>query len=74
MQLIVSGFMMIGLVYRLSLANHSDSESFPVAHDCLARMDASEKDSGRQLGTWCFLMTFPKLFHLVVACYFHVPY
>ena len=47
MQLIVSGFMMIGLVYRLSLANHSDSESFPVAHDCLARMDASEKDSGR---------------------------
>ena len=30
--LTVSGFMMMGLVSRLSLANHSDSESFLVVH------------------------------------------
>ena len=32
MLLEVSGFMVIGLVSRLSLANHSDSESFLVVH------------------------------------------
>ena len=32
MWLIVSGFMEMGLVSGLSLANHSDSESFPVVH------------------------------------------
>ena len=30
--LAVSGFMMMGLVSRLSLVNHSDSESFLVVH------------------------------------------
>ena len=30
--LAVSGFMVMGLVSRLSLANHSDSESFLVGH------------------------------------------
>ena len=30
--LTVSGFMVMGLVSRLSLANHSDSESFLVVH------------------------------------------
>ena len=30
--LVVSGFMVMGLVSRLSLANHSDSESFLVVH------------------------------------------
>ena len=29
---VVSGFMVMGLVSRLSLANHSDSESFLVVH------------------------------------------
>ena len=33
----------------------------------LAKMDASEKDSGRWSDTWCLLLTFPKLFLLVVA-------
>ena len=32
MWLIVSGFMEMGLVSGLSLANHSDSESFLVVH------------------------------------------
>ena len=31
-QLAVSGFMVMGLVSGLSLANHSDSESFLVVH------------------------------------------
>ena len=34
--LAVLGFMVMGLVSRLSLANHSDSESFRVAHALLS--------------------------------------
>ena len=45
--LAVSGFMVMGLVSELSLANHSDSESCLVAQPCSAKMDAREKDSGR---------------------------
>ena len=33
----VSGFMLMGLVSGLSLANHSDSESFLVAHASLSQ-------------------------------------
>ena len=39
-------FMLIGLISRLSLANHSDSESFLVVH-ALFSQDGCEKDSGR---------------------------
>ena len=63
--LAVSGFMVMGLVSGLSLANHSDSESFLVV-PCSAKMDASKKDSGRWSNTWCLLLTFPELFLLVV--------
>ena len=35
--LTVLGFMLMGLVSRLSLANHSDSESFLVAHALLSQ-------------------------------------
>ena len=35
--LAVSGFMVMGLVFRLSLANHSNSESFLVAHTSLSQ-------------------------------------
>ena len=42
-----SGFMVMALVSGLSLANHSDSESFLVVQPCSAKMDAREKDSGR---------------------------
>ena len=38
----VSGFMVMGLVSRLSLGNHSDSESLPVV-PCSAKMDARER-------------------------------
>ena len=56
----------MGLVSGLSLANHSDSESFLVV-PCSAKMDAREKDSGRWSDRWCLLLTFPKLFWLVEA-------
>ena len=32
-----------------------------------ATMDASERDFGKWTDTWCLLLTFPKLFRLVVA-------
>ena len=66
MWLTVSGFMVMGSVFRLSLANHSDSESFLVVA-CSAKMDAREKDSGRWSDMWCLFFTFPELFRLVVA-------
>ena len=37
MWLTVSGFMLMGLVYGLSLANHSDTESFLVVHASLSQ-------------------------------------
>ena len=46
--LAVSGFMVMQLVSRLSLPNHSDSGSLLVVHaHHSVRMDSSEKDSGR---------------------------
>ena len=54
-------FMVMGLVSGLSLANHSDSESFLVVQGCSAKKDA-RKDSGRWVNRWCLLLTFPKLF------------
>ena len=50
--LAVSGFMVMGLVSGLSLANHSDSESFLVAQHRSVKMDASERDSGKWTDTW----------------------
>ena len=46
-RLTASGFMVMGLVLGLSLANPSDSGSFLVVHSLLSQMDAGEKDSGR---------------------------
>ena len=56
----------LGSVSGLSLANLSDSESFLVV-PCSAKMDASERDSGRWMDTRCLLLTFPEFFWLVVA-------
>ena len=55
-----------GNSFRLSLANHSDSESFPGGPRLVqpAKMDAREKDSGRWSDRWCLLLTFPELFWL----------
>ena len=72
--LAVSGFMVMGLVSRLSLADHSGPESLLVVQPCSAKMDAREKGSGRRLDMCCLLLTFPELFRLVVAYSFRVPY
>ena len=50
----ISGFMMMGLVSGLSLANHSWWYM-----PCSAKMDASEKDSGKWSDLWCLLLPFP---------------
>ena len=34
---------------------------------CSAKMEASDKDSGKWSVMWCLLLTFPELFQLVVA-------
>ena len=65
--LAVSGFMVMGLVSGWSLVNHSNSESFLVVHASLSQEDASERDSGKWTDTRCLLLTFSKLFRLVVA-------
>ena len=44
--LIVSGFMVMGFVSRLSLANYSQGPSWWHMH-CSAKMDTTEEDSGR---------------------------
>ena len=55
-----SGFMVMGLVFRWSLATHSDSRSFLVAPHRSAKTDSSEKDSGRLVEhtDWHFLSPF----------------
>ena len=58
----VSGFMVMGLVSELSLANHSDSGGARLVRPRWM----PEKDSGRWLDMWCLLLTFPELW-LVVA-------
>ena len=55
----VSGFMVMGLVFGLSLANQLTQSP--------SKMDAREKDSGRWSDMWCLLLTFPELFWLVEA-------
>ena len=62
-----SGFMVMGLVSGWSLANHSNSESFLVGTHRSAKVDASERDSGKWTDTRCLLSTFTELFWLVVA-------
>ena len=57
--LAVSGFMVTGLVSRLSLANHSDSESFLVVHALFSR-DGCQREGFWEVWTdrWCLLLTF----------------
>ena len=71
--LAVSGFMVMGLVSKWSLANLIQSLSWWHTHGS-AKMDANERDSGKWTDMWCLLLTFPELFWLVVACQFRVLY
>ena len=71
--LAVSGFMVMGLVSRLSLANHSDSGSFLVAHAWFSQ-DGFQPEGfwevGRTYGHMAspLLLTFPEFFRLMVSC------
>ena len=64
--LTASGFMVMGLVSGWSLAIQIQSLSWWRTHRS-AKMDASERDSGKWTDTQCLLSTFPELFRLVVA-------
>ena len=52
--LTVSGFMVMGLVSRWSLANLIQSLSWWHTHGS-AKMDANERDSGKWTDMWCLL-------------------
>ena len=67
MWLTVSGFMVMGLVSRLSLANHSDSESFLVVHALFSQDGRQRGGFWEVVDMWCLLLIFPELFQLVVA-------
>ena len=57
----------MGLVSRLSLANHSDSVSFLVVHT-LFKQDGCQRERFWEVSDMrCLLLTFPELFWLVVA-------
>ena len=66
MWLAVSGFMVMGLVSGLWPIILIQSLSWWCTHRS-AKMDASERDSGKWTDTRCLLSTFPKLLRLVVA-------
>ena len=53
-RLAVSGFMVMGLVSRLSLANHSDSESFLVVHTLFSQ-DRCQREGFWEVDIWCLL-------------------
>ena len=61
------GLMVIGLVSRLSLANHSDSESFLVVHAFLSQDGCQQEGFWEVIGQVVSHLTFPELFQLVVA-------
>ena len=69
------GFMIMELVSGLSLANHSDSGSFRWPAHCSAKMDSSERDSGRLAGHMNWRLTpFDFSQVLPVGGSFRVPY
>ena len=67
MRLEVLGFTVMGLVSGLSLANHSDSESFLVVHAFLSQDGCQQEGFWEVIGHVVSHLTFPELFWLVVA-------
>ena len=65
--LTVLGFMVMGLVSGLSLANLQTQSPSWCCTSCSAEMDTSERGSGRWLDMRCLLSTFLELFRLVGA-------
>ena len=74
MWLAVSGFMVMGLVSGWSLANHSNSESFLVAHASL-RQDGCQREGFWEVdGHPVSPFDLSELFRLAVAYQFRIPY
>ena len=65
--LTVPGFMVMGLVSGLSLANLSDSGCFLVVRATLSRDGRQRGGFWERRDIWSLILTFPKLFWLVVA-------
>ena len=63
----VLGFMVMGLVSGLSLANHSDSESFLVVHALFSQDGCQRGGFWEVVGHVVRLLTFPELLWFVVA-------
>ena len=59
--------MVMGLVSGLSLANHSDSESFLVVHALFSQDGCQREGFWEVVRLEFLLLTFPELFRLVVA-------
>ena len=59
----VMGFLFLGCLWPIIL---TQAPSWWCTH-CSAKMDSSEKDSGKWQDTWHLLLAFPELFQLVVA-------
>ena len=69
MWLEVSGFMVMGLVSGLSLANHLDSVTFLVAHISLSQ-DGFQRKGFWELGRTCHLLPPPFSLSLIVLVRF----
>ena len=67
MWLSVLGFMVTGLVSGLSLASHSDPESFLVVPALFSQDGCQREGFWEVVRMWRLLLTFPELFRLVVA-------
>ena len=67
MWLAVSGFMVMGLISGLSLANHPDSGSFLVVHALFSQDGCQREGSWEAVGHVASPSTFPELFLLVAA-------
>ena len=61
------GFYGDGISFRVVFSQSFWLRVLPGGKPCSAKMDASEKDSGRWSDMWYLLLTFPELFRLVVA-------
>ena len=59
--------MVMGLVFRLSLASHSDSESFLLVHTLFSQDGCQREGFWEVVGHVVCPLTFPELFWLVVA-------
>ena len=66
--LTVSGFMVMALVSRLFLANHSDSGSFPVVHTLLSQDGRQQEGFWEVVGHVASSFDLPELFRRTVAC------